>query len=680
MNQEPVYRGKLNVSEEEEFIFVRSDTFRYGFDKKSGLISHLEVLGDNFLHKTNSQIPDIYVSDARNPREKFYAAKYEDEAKCEIISSTPYEVHIRTHGVYHSPSGEVFPIRYRITYEIQNDGTIFIIINNKAYDPCIIRWLCISSGMLDPDLCTKFAHLMDQSKAETTEDYTFKNIPGSDGELFSGRLIPWFWFGNDKAGIEMCVWDVTHHRFGATQINGEMVDPLGAVGANVSASSSADGILWEIFSLRNLQTPVNDGWEQINYFSLSITPSRMYNPEHSDLRAYWSGPHHYDSSYKYLSDDEIANLADMGCNMVIGSANWHSGEFIPDNESEMKRVIAKCHEYGMKVVPCVSLMDMNEETSVFYEHGSDWRIEPVVEYEYETHLMCPGAEEWREHWREQVDRIAEDYDFDGIYLDLWYDKLTCRNPRHGCQRRYMRPTFPWVRSMTRYAWAKFMNKSPDSIIIGNTDVLPISMICNWLDVRSVGASKDIRNTDRVTRKAFYSSYRLGGSSLMWPEMAKEVDDQLISLSLLYMVPIPLSKNLSQKETDLILQYWNVLKAFGVGEAEWYPGFLDAPESKVISVDNFDVCVNVHKGNGLLLTLANMSADEIDAKASIKDFEELGLKSDKAYLVYDPIAKSFLEGKEKWSGDDLKAIAVNIPGNSQRLLYICEDTGEFVPMF
>ena len=69
MNQKPVYgyRSKLRLLEDEASIFVEGDTFRYGFDKRSGLIDRLEVLGDDFLSGTNSQVPDIYISSDRDP-------------------------------------------------------------------------------------------------------------------------------------------------------------------------------------------------------------------------------------------------------------------------------------------------------------------------------------------------------------------------------------------------------------------------------------------------------------------------------------------------------------------------------------------------------------------------------------------------------------------------------------
>jgi hypothetical protein len=670
------YRSKLSVFEDESSILVKGDTFRYGFDKKSGLMSCLEVLGDDFLSGTDSQVPDIYVSSARDPRETSYAAKYEDEAECDVISANPYEVHIRTHGLYHNASGETFPVRYRITYEIQSDGTIFVIVHNKAYEACVIRWLCISRGILRPSLCKYFSYLVDQSKVDTTDNYIFKELPSEKAEeqkLFSGRLIPWFWLGNDSSGIEICVWDVTHHRYGATQIAGEMVDPLGDVGDNISCfrqSSESDGsILWEIFSLRNLQTPVKAGWEQINYFSLSVTPPKRRNPELADLRVYWEGPHRYSDSYRYPTDDEIRSLSSMGYNLVIGGVNWRPGEYLSDKESEVKRVISTCHKHGMKIIPCVHLMDLSEDTSVFEDHGPEWRIEPVIEYEYETHIMCPGAEEWREHWNQQIDRIIQDYDFDGVYLDLWYDKLACRNAQHGCQRRYMRPTFPWVREMLGYAGAKLKSKTPDSMIVANTDMLPISMICNWLDIRAVGASQDICQVDVMTRNAFYNSHRLGCNGLFWSDPKQKVDPHLISLSLLYMSPIILSRKRSREEIDLTLLYWNVFRHFGVGEAEWYPGFVYDSETKVASASNPDLYINVHKRDGLLLTLINISPDGARASISLMDLKELGLQSDKEYLIYDPVSRRFLGDGRQWSYDDLKDISVMVPGHSPQLLYV-----------
>jgi hypothetical protein len=225
--------------------------------------------------------------------------------------------------------------------------------------------------------------------------------------------------------------------------------------------------------------------------------------------------------------------------------------------------------------------------------------------------------------------------------------------------------------MLGYTGAKFKSKNPDSIILANTDILPISMICNWLDIRSVGASQDIRQVDHKTRNAFYSSCRLGCNGLLWSDPNQKVDQYLISLSLLYMSPIILSRDRSREEIDLTLLYWNVFRYFGVGEAEWYPGFVDDSETEVASASNPDMYVNVHKRDGLLLTLVNISPDEAHASISLMDLKELDLQSDREYLIYDPVSRRFLGDGKQWPYDDLKDIPVTVPGHSPQILYVFE---------
>ncbi len=205
------------------------------------------------------------------------------------------------------------------------------------------------------------------------------------------------------------------------------------------------------------------------------------------------------------------------------------------------------------------------------------------------------------------------------------------------------------------------------------------MICNWLDVRSVGASQDIRQVDHKTRDAFYSSCRLGCNGLLWSDPNQKVDQYLIALSLLYMSPIILSRERSREEMDLTLLYWNVFRYFGVGEAKWYPGFVGDSErrgdldstTRVASASNPDLYVNVHKRDGLLLTLVNISPDEVRASISLVDLKELGLQSDKEYLIYDPVSRRFLRDGERWSYGNLKDILVTVPGHSPQILYVLD---------
>lgn len=661
------YHGRLSIFENLDSIFIQGDTFKYGFNKKSGLINLFEVLGDNFLLGMNSEIPDIYISDAINPKKIFYSAKYEDSAECEIIYESPYEVHVRSHGTYHNPLGDTFPIRYRITYEIQNDGNIFILVNNKAFESCNIRWLCISRGKLNPCLCRYYAKLADLSKVDKTDDYTYEKIPTScEKSLFSGRFIPWFWLGNNKTGIEVSIMDVTNYKFGATLIQGELVEHSSDVGANIIGKSSSSEILWEVFSIRNVQTKVESGWEQNCYFSLSPTPTKHYSTAFSGMCAYITD--YRGTKNNYLSDSKIREISQMGFDILIIKLN-DPGYYLPRDENEVKRIISTSREWGIKVVPYVSLMELSKCSNEYQTHGSDWRIEPVYEYKKETSLMCPAAEGWREYWKQHVSKILQDYDFDGIYIDLSSDRLACKNQRHGCQRKYIRPTFLWVREMLRYAWVKTKRRSSDSIVIVNTGSLPISMICSWIDIRCIGESYDIISADEMIKKGLYNSYRLGCNNYFLAGKKHEIDSQAIAYSLLYNAPIIISEEQTKDEIKQSLSYWKVFKAFGIDDSIWYPGFLDDSD-KLVECDKPEVFTNIHKHDALLITLVNLYDKEIKAKVHINNSEILGLDSNKQYIIYEPLTKMLFE-KEKWKYEELIEFEIDIDKFGSRILYIRE---------
>lgn len=485
------HRGILSVFEDAKFIFVEGETFRYGFSKKTGLINSLKVLGNDFLQDTGSEVPDIYVSDAQFPEEAFYAARYENEAECEILSANPHEVHIRTHGIYRNLMGKAFPVRYRITYEIESDGTIFVIVDNKSTDSCAIRWLCTSRGLLNPSLCNYFSHLADQSTIETTGNYIFKEIASQRSDnivLFDGQLIPWCWFGNDTSGVEISVWDIGYQRYGTNFLSDKQDQQAFEAGINISAIARTDGIMWEIMSFKDSPMKVGSGWEHTSYFALSVMPPKHDDPALSNFRVY-SEPRQYDGTYP--SDKYIEEIANKGFDMMVLAVN-KPGNFMPDDESRVKQIISKSHECGIKVVPYISMMEISRELDAFDAHAIEWQVEPVINDGNSTAIMCPGAEGWREYWEEQIDRIIKEYNFDGFYLDLRYDRLACRNSLHGCQKRYMRPTFLWVREMLKLAWLKAKSKSPGSLIVVNTDLIPMSMICSWIDVRCT--ENPVRNT------------------------------------------------------------------------------------------------------------------------------------------------------------------------------------------
>ncbi|HGJ65008.1 TPA: hypothetical protein ENS27_06400, partial [bacterium] len=657
------YMSILKVSEDKDAIYVEGETFVYGFSKKTGLLNSINVMGNDFLKMKSSGILDIYVSDNEIPQKAMYSAKYETEAECAILSYNPHEVHIRTHGFYRNHNGIAFPIRYRITYEIASDGTIFIIIDNKATDSCIPRWLCISSGTIYPSLCKYYSYLAEQNSLYTTGNYSFGIIGNNNKKLFESKFIPWFWFGNDTVGIDIAIWDIGHQRYGTTIITDQMNDQYPNIDINVSATSSENMLSWDILSIKNNITKVNSGWEYTSYYSLSINPSKKPNLENLNMVTLYISP----EKHHYPSNEQIQLSALKGINTFIVSIN-QTGIYDIDNENEMKRVISICHDNGIKVIPNISLMKLNKNLEIFDSNANEWQIEPSSNSSESTSLMCPGSEGWREYWKEKIDQIIDKYDFDGLFIEIDYNRLACKNQLHGCQRKHIRPTFLWVREMMIHAWLKMKSKSLNSIIIAKTDMMPISMICNWTDIRCVESKDEVYQFDPLLQKAYYYSYNKGCNSMSLIE--SDIDKKLILLSLLYMsMPVISYDQLESDKFGEISKYWQIYNFFGINKADWHPSFNE--ELSMAKSSFSSLFVNIHKQDNILLTAINLSDEEINCDITLTRPEELGLNSNGKYLVYDPLSKSIHNGLNNATMKEISEIPISVSPQSVRFLYICE---------
>lgn len=617
----------LNVVENPKFIYVEGETFEYRFSKRNGLIDSINVLGNDFLKETGSEIPDIFISNAESLDDEKYTARYEQSAECEILSANPYEVNIRSHGIYRNSMGKPFPARYRITYEIENDGNMFIIVDNKITDDCEMKWLCISKGKLNSLLCKYFIHFDDLSKSDTTARYFCDEIK-EDGLLFNGEFIPWCWFGNDEVGIEISVWDIGYQRYGTRLISNDSEENAPKIGVNLSAFAKSGEVIYEIMAINGKPTQINSGWEHTAYFALSITPPRIYNMALFDTFIWRSETY-------YPSEEQIKNAKNKGFNLIILPIKYFGKD---DLNEKMKtdKVVSIAHENGVKVVPYINIMEFDRSFyDVFDEHSIEWQIEPSFN-DNSTVLACPGSEGWREYWKSRIDKIIDESDFDGIFLDLCYDKLACRNALHGCRRKYIRPTFIWAKEMIKHTYIKAKQKSQNSIVIANTDKMPLSTLCSWLDIRCSGNSSSINDASLIEKKLFHNSFRLGCNSLV---NFDEINQLSIANSILLM-SLPMISDQNLEESNSILKYWDILRFFGINKAKLYLGFIDNPLAVSGSSDIF---VNIFRNESLLLTLVNLSDRDTYTEIEIENIKKLNLDNKKHYVVYDPLTKQLCDG-------------------------------------
>ena len=636
---------ELKVAEGANSVMISGATFSYTVNKGNGLIGSVKVTGREITDGT--PIPDLFVAEQLNPDYSPYAASREKHARVTISSADPSRVVIAAEGQYTSEDGKRFPLRYSITYDFSINGVVLVTVNNAALDNCSIRWLSLSGGAVRSELA-KFLNWMPEQSTSQITQYEFRALSELTQEnVLAGTWIPWIWLGDQSVGLEITTWDVSSQTFNRLDSTGRTDEP-----DMFTVRRRAGGVRWENFLIRRTRVFAKPGWTRGGQFALAVTPSKKFNPYYAMLKGAHLGPHQHVQHLTLPDEQRIRVLAQNGYNLIVGMANWRSGEYIPLNEADLRRTIELCHKYGIKIIPYMTLVDLSHATQAWRDHGEEWAIEPTTEYasragvredlrvemsyrndsEEETTLMCPGAEGWRTFWKQQVNRALRDYNFDGIYFDFWYQRMVCENTRHGCGGRFRKATVLGSRDMFIYAHNLLKAKNPHAIIKANTNILATALITSLVDLRLVGESTDAAGMAPSKRQWLYTSYRLGEpTEILWENTQWNAAQKASFATLINYLPQYYGLRRPpgfepRKEFD----NFDVFRSFDDGTAAWNLGISGQERLKVSPPE---VVTNVVERDGrVLATLVNTSDSAVTAEVPVG----------RGGLAWDPLAQQLLD--------------------------------------
>jgi hypothetical protein len=618
---------ELRVSQDEQSIKVSGETFVYTFNKSNGLIGAIEVLGREMTG--GCPIPDLSMAENLDPEFSPFTARHETQARVTLVKTTPARVVIEAEGSYTARDGQRSPLRYILNYDLSIDGVILVHLANNATGPCTIRWLRLSAGAVRQDMA-KFLNWMPEQSTSQSTQFQFRVLQGNEtGTIISGVWIPWIWIGDQDAGLEVTTWDVssqTYNQVDSTARNDES--------AMFVVRQGKGQVQWENFLIRRTRVDADAGWSRSGSFALAVTPSKKIDHYYSLIKGAHLGPHQHLAQLELPGEQEIRTLAQNGYNLVVGMANWRSGEYVPLNEASLQRTIALCHKYGVKIIPYITLVDLAHSTDAFRRYGEQWAIEPTTEFihhlrpadlnaelgfrndpEEETTLMCPGAEGWRTHWKRQIDRIIQTYDFDGIYFDFWYGRMVCENSRHGCGGRFRRGTVLGSREMLMYAYNRLKAKNPRAIIKANTNTLATALITSLVDIRLVGEAIDAAGMDEDSRRWLHSSCRLGETTeFLWDQTRLNALQKASFASLVNFLPQWYERPAFVPRTSF--DDFDVFRSFDDGTGNWHLGL---SHTEKLKFSPLEVKINtVEKEGSILLTALNTSPSASTAQIPLQE--------------------------------------------------------------
>jgi hypothetical protein len=267
--------------------------------------------------------------------------------------------------------------------------------------------------------------------------------------------------------------------------------------------------------------------------------------------------------------------------------------------------------------------------------------EPKTEYRYLSTLMCFGCKGWREHWRGEVTRLFAQFDFDGLYIDMWCSTLGCMNQRHGCSGRVKTYNIEGLREFGKIARGIVAKGRDDRFIIANVGENYWSAFCGLIDVRLVGENTRLQELSPGMLRVVMDSRREGCQTLLLTRNVKQ--QNLLSFSLAYDSAFPINpgerRRAGAPEAGQAWSCRDVFRAFGVNRAKTFSSLHD---NDVIYASVRECSVTAWARDGeLLVALSTLAEKPVRARVVLKDAPRLGLRGEK-YRLFDPLKREFLD--------------------------------------
>ena len=522
-------------------------TFRYTVDRASGQITSVKALDDEFV-APGSSFPNPYVGlmpgdDPGARREggkdrprygyeksvemrpllwsgeltdanRFDAAKGTG-IRTEIVRSSAEAVEIRATGRYGSS-----PLSWTVDYLFDVDGFAQVTVSLATSKPVQLRWHCFNHALLAKDAIQYLTKVSDPGKPpiEVRPEPTVA-VRGieNDSPVFESHWNAFFHLSNRVTGIEFSKQDFDDRWGGyrdssvilesGKSVDTGMVetrdgrklrgwDSRGQANNFTQLYMREGGLEVEEFDIRNATYPLNPGNVRKRVFWVQPTPAKHPRNDLNSLRVVWPGPHQIvmtrwrgaQKPWEPPADERVKLWAQMGVNLIIGGADYWSGDYSrPLEAAKIKHFLDTAHRYGIKVIPYVTFTDFNFAAPGYQEHAAEWMASKGIEYANETTLMCYNAKGWREFLEKQWDQLLANFPFDGLYIDHWINIRYCTNSRHGCGGylgTFATDGYHDFAKRARRVVARHTNGK--GIMLLNANMLLFSGMVPWFDIRLNG--------------------------------------------------------------------------------------------------------------------------------------------------------------------------------------------------
>jgi len=728
----------LQVSQTASAITVSGGTFRFTIDRASGQITSVKALADEFLAQ-GSGFPNPYVGlmpadepgarreDGKDRPRYGYEKSVEmrpllwsgdltdayrlDAAKgtkirTQLVRADAESVLVQSSGRYGDS-----PLSWTIDYLFDVDGFTKITVGLTTSKPLLLRWHCFNHAFLAKDAIQYLTKVSDPDRPpiEVRPEPTV-SLGGlePDKPVLESHWNAFFHLANRVTGIEFSKQDFGDryggYRDSSVRLeNGTVVD-TGEVqtkdGRRLKGWDSRGrgniftqiymrdrGLEVEEFDIRNATYPLNPGEVRQRVFWMQPSPAKRPRNDLNSLRVVWPGPHQIvmtrwrgtQTPWEPPSDEQVKLWAQMGVNLIIGGANYWSGDYArPLEPAKTRRFIETAHRYGIKVIPYVTFADFNFTAPGYQAHAADWMASKSIEYANETTLMCYNAQGWREHLEKQWDQLLANFDFDGLYIDHWINIRFCTNSRHGCggyTGSFATEGYHDFAKRARRVVAR--HTQGQGIMLLNANMLLFSGVVPWFDIRLNGENDDPLKMREETIITTWNGWGQGVQSLAMWRPAQD-SRSMINLMTTFAIPFRLNRMMTPRsleewgaaqtpELAMAREFWGIWRFFPLNGAQKFSSF-DTRE--VLRMTQPGSIVNGFARDGRALIVMGVQGGRGLREETLEILApaRLGLKEGAQHRIVDLRNNRYL-GDRSYGFAELVAIPVRLTNDDPLILLI-----------
>jgi hypothetical protein len=733
----------LKVTETVAAITITGGTFTYVIDRANGQITSVRALGDEFVAPGTS-FPNPYVGlmpeddpgarrEGGEDRPRFgYEKSLEirpllwsggltdalrfDAAegtgiRTDLLRADPECVGVRARGRY----GES-PVSWTIDYLVDVDGFTKVTVGLTTSKPVQLRWNCFNHAMLAREPIRFLTKVSDPEKSpsglQPEPTVSIENLE-ADKPVFESHWNAFFHLGNRVTGIEFSKQDFADrysgYRDSAVRLeNGKRVD-VGVVetqdGRQLKSwdSRGRTGVFTQVymrdraleleeFDIRNSTYPLNPGEVRRRVFWLQPTPAKHPRNDLNSLRVAWPGPHQIRmtrwngsrTSWEPPTDEQVKLWAQVGVNLIIGGADYWSGDYARPLEPEKTRhFLETAHRYGIKVIPYVTFSDFNFAAPEYQEHAAEWMASQSIEFANETTLMCFNAMGWRDHLEKQWDQLLSNFDFDGLYIDHWIGTRFCWNSRHGCGG--------YLGSFATEGYHDFAKRARrvvarhtagKGIMLLNANMLLFSGVVPWFDIRLNGENDDPL---KMREETLVTTWNGGGQGVQSLAMWRSQDTiSMVNLMTTLAIPFRLNRRMTPRDAEewrtsqapelaLAREFWGIWRFFGLNGAQRFSSF---DTGEVLRMTQPGSIVNGFARDGRALIVMGVEGGRgiREEELRILDPAAVGLKDGVSYRIVDLRNNRYLSRRQLRSAQ-LASIPVRLADDDPSILLVEPDRGQ-----